>query len=264
VSQFENPEVTLMLDKAQTVCAHGGLPSTCTLVLMNKDEAREILEAGGHRINQDFRLPNDSGWQLRTEAGGVVNVYDTGRLVLQGKDKEALELLFDQATAAAGANAGAVAARGAKGRNVFVVYGHDAEARRNLENMLRRWQVNPLILDQLPSEGQTIIEKLERVQDTAHYAVVLATPDDQGHRAGHPDEKKHRARQNVVLELGMLLTTVGRKRVAILLKTSEDMEQPSDIHGLVYLPFRDDVEETKVLLAKELNAAGIRINLDNL
>lgn len=232
---------------------------------MNKDDAKEILENGGFYINSEARLPNDTGWQLRLEGGVIVNVYDSGKLLVQGKAavKAPVDALFE---AAAGTDGGPaqVAVRPAKGRNVFVVYGHDNAAREGLENMLRRWQISPLILDQLPSEGQTIIEKLERVQGMAQFAVVLATPDDEGHRAGHADEKKFRARQNVVLELGMLLNVVGRRKVAILLKTTEDMERPSDIQGLVYIPFKDHVSETTVQLAKELNAAGIKIDLNNL
>ncbi len=121
-----------------------------------------------------------------------------------------------------------------------------------------------MILDQLPSEGQTVIEKLERVQNMANFAVVLATPDDEGHRAGHSDEKSYRARQNVVLELGMTLSVLGRRRVAILLKNQEDMERPSDIQGLLYIPFKDRVDEARVQLAQEMNTAGIRIDLDRL
>jgi predicted nucleotide-binding protein len=37
------------------------------------------------------------------------------------------------------------------------------------------------------------------------------------------------------------------------------MERPSDIQGLIYLPFTDDVAETKVQLAKEMEKQGIRI-----
>jgi predicted nucleotide-binding protein len=114
-----------------------------------------------------------------------------------------------------------------------VAYGHDTQARNELEAMIRRWGLNPLILDQLPSGGQTIIEKLESVRSQASFAVVLATPDDEGHRAGHPDEKAYRARQNVVLELGMMLSILGRDRVAILLKDQLNMERPSDIQGLI-------------------------------
>ena len=127
--------------------------------------------------------------------------------------------------------------------------------------MLRRWALDPIILDQLTANGQTIIEKLETVRSEADFAVVLATPDDEGHRRDHPEEKAYRARQNVVLELGMMLTILGRSRVAILLKSDVDMERPSDIQGLIYKPFKDDLKEIALSLAKEINAQGIPIDL---
>ena len=115
-----------------------------------------------------------------------------------------------------------------------------------------------MILDQLPSEGQTVIEKLEKyAQGDVSFAVVLATPDDEGNAVGKQDERRSRARQNVGLELGLLLTKLGRPRVAILLKNQEKMERPSDIQGLIYLPFTDDVAEVKVQLAKEMEKQGL-------
>jgi predicted nucleotide-binding protein len=56
---------------------------------------------------------------------------------------------------------------------VFVVYGHDPKARAELENILHRLKLEPLILDQLPSEGQTIIEKIEHYRHQASYAVIV-------------------------------------------------------------------------------------------
>jgi predicted nucleotide-binding protein len=146
-------------------------------------------------------------------------------------------------------------------RKIFVVYGHSDKARTELEVMLRRWDLEPLILDQLTSGGQTIIEKLESVRREAVFAVVLATPDDEGHRRDHPEEKAYRARQNVVLELGMMLAVLGRSKVAILLKTDVQMERPSDIQGLIYVSFKDDVRETALTLAKEINGQGVPIDL---
>lgn len=149
-------------------------------------------------------------------------------------------------------------------KKVFVVYGHDPDARSQLEAMLRRWDLEPLILDQLPSEGQTIIEKLEKHITEAHFAVVLATPDDVGFRNGHENEKAYRARQNVVLELGMMLAKLGRRNVAILLKQQENMERPSDIQGLIYVPFKDSISDAAVLLAKEMAAQGYQIDVSKL
>ncbi|OAI49087.1 hypothetical protein AYO45_03515 [Gammaproteobacteria bacterium SCGC AG-212-F23] len=131
--------------------------------------------------------------------------------------------------------------------------------------MLRRWRLEPIMLDQLPSEGQTIIEKLEKYTSQVNFAVILATPDDEGFKTGRQDEKAFRARQNVVLELGMLLIHLGRKKVAILLKEQEKMERPSDIQGLIYIPFKDDLaKEVGVILAKEMNSQGYDIDIKDL
>ena len=130
--------------------------------------------------------------------------------------------------------------------------------------MLRRWGLEPLILDQLPTTGQTVIEKLEGTIAEASFGVVLATPEDEGYKANRPDEKAYRARQ-VVLELGMLLCKLGRQNVAILLKDQENMERPSDIQGLIYIAFKDNVEkDTGVTLAKTLAERGYPIEIKKL
>ena len=232
---------------------------------MSKDDIVGMLQGNGFEITADTRLANDSGWQLRLKTGQIVNIYDNGTIQIQGKDQDPVKDLLGIVTIPAATAVSAATEAGSAGaRNVFVVYGHDEEAKTKLEAMLRRWGLNPLILDQLPSGGQTIIEKLESVRSEANFAVVLATPDDEGHRSGHEEEKKYRARQNVVLELGMMLSILGRARVAILLKDQKNTERPSDIDGLIYIPFEDDVGDTKLILAKEINARGIKIDLGKL
>jgi len=61
------------------------------------------------------------------------------------------------------------------------------------------------------------------------------------------------------LELGMVLAKLGRKRVAVLRK--QTVEQPSDIDGLLYIPFAERVEEIKLDIIKELQAAGFKPRL---
>lgn len=225
---------------------------------MTADEIREILVRSGEKITSDSRLTNNTGEQIRTASAAIVNVYDSGKVQVQGKNRDRIEALL-----AKSADAADPERREAK-RSVFVVYGHDQQSRDQLEAMLRRWRVEPLILDQLPTEGQTVIEKLEGTIDRCDFGVVLATPDDEGHRAGRNDERTFRARQNVVLELGMLLARLGRKRVAILLKNQANMERPSDIQGLIYIPYRDDVKEAAVPLAKAMAAEGYEIDISRL
>ena len=117
----------------------------------------------------------------------------------------------------------------------------------------------------LVGRGGPIIEKLERYlgeHGNVGFACVLLTPDDEGHRAGASEEKLYRARQNVSLELGMVLARLGRRRVAILIK--ESVEKPSDIAGLIYIPFKERLDEIKFGLVKELQAAGYNPRTDAL
>ena len=226
---------------------------------MNIDEAKSLLKNAGYSTEGEERLGNGTGTKLKLRSGQIVNVFDNGSWSVQGKNPEDIKALFGKHS---GGPANGMKNNGS--REVFVVYGHDQGARTELEAMLLRWELKPMFLDQLPSEGQTLIEKLEKYQASAQFAVVLATPDDEGHRAAHPDEKSYRVRQNVVLELGMLLALLGRSRVAILLKDQVNTERPSDIHGLIYIPFKEHVQEAALPLAKEMNSQGLTIDLKRL
>lgn len=167
---------------------------------MDKDSIIAKLREAGISVVSETRLNNDTGWCLRTDGGAIVNCFDTGNTNVQGKNQEPVKAALGVGTTLApgGGNTSRQEPSRAS-RKVFVVYGHDEMAKTELEAMLRRWGLEPLILDQLPSGGQTIIEKLESIRTQAMFAVVLATPDDEGHRIGRPDENAYRARQNVGL-----------------------------------------------------------------
>lgn len=59
----------------------------------------------------------------------------------------------------------------------------------------------------------------------------------------------------------MFLSKLGRDKVAILLKEDRDFEKPSDIQGLVYIPFNNKVDDVAINLVKELSRKGY--NIDN-
>lgn len=225
---------------------------------MDLNQAKYLLTKAGLEIKSEKRLGNNTGSQLKLSKGAIVNIYDKGTLSVQGKYQKEVKAILASSDIKETTQLEV-------GNEVFIVYGHDETAKAQLEAMIRRWDLEPLILDQLPSEGQTVIEKLEKYTDRVKFAVVLATPDDEGHKANRPDEKAYRARQNVVLELGMLLKQLERKSVAILLKQQENMERPSDIQGLIYIPFKDDLQkEAGPLLAKEMAAQGYNIDIKKL
>lgn len=199
--------------------------------------------------------------QVRASSGELVNFYQTGTVQLQGKKTDLLAEL--QAWKGRGGpnpigdEVIGIQPRPGPNKNVFVVYGHDAASTDALELLLRKMGLKPIILANLPAAGDTVIEKLERYLRQAGdvgYACVLLTPDDVGHVKSDPSRAQGRARQNVILELGMVLANLGRKRVAIIYQ--EGVERPSDIQGLLYLPFTVKLDEVKAKLFKELQAAG--------
>jgi len=203
--------------------------------------------------------------------GTRINCFQTGRVQIQGADSdiksEATEVFSEPSPASRVSmrEAAPAAANVARLNRVFIVYGHDIQAREQLELLLRRLKLDPIVLQNIAGGGDTIIEKLERLTD-ADFACVLLTPDDEGRRKADGDEVEDlrpRARQNVVLELGMVLARLGRRRVAILVK-GRNIEHPSDIEGLIYIQFSNHVDQAKNELAASLQEAGFNIQVADL
>lgn len=229
---------------------------------MELAEVRRRLGRSGVKIVRESRLGNNSGYRLECSDGEIVNVYDSGKVVAQGaRMKEMATVLGLEYKETSPVTVGH-----RPNPKVFVVYGHDSDRRNELEAMLRRWHLEPVILDQLPSAGATVIEKLETyiAENDVRFGVVLATPDDEGYPRGQPAEVRWRVRQNVVLELGMLLLKLGRARVAVLLQAPSKMEPPSDIKGVIYIPFEETLKDVQLDLVREMVEAGIEIDVNNL
>ena len=55
---------------------------------------RDALEAAGIEVNETRPLPTGLGQQLRCAGGQVVVCYNTGKLVVQGKDAERVNTLL--------------------------------------------------------------------------------------------------------------------------------------------------------------------------
>jgi predicted nucleotide-binding protein len=152
--------------------------------------------------------------------------------------------------------------------------------------MLLEFGLSPLVLHEEASGGLTLAEKLEKYSKDVGYAFVILTPEDVG---GHRDEMRQklggdtpflsrsvtllggkvtdqvlelfepRARQNVIFEMGYFWGLLERKRVCCLLKGN--VEKPSDIEGIVFVPFKDSIEEIQVKIMRELKEAGYEIKL---
>jgi predicted nucleotide-binding protein len=144
---------------------------------------------------------------------------------------------------------------------IFVVHGHDTDAREQLELALRRLGLDPFVLMNSSGGGDTIIEALEKrigKRYTSDFGIVLFTPDDVGYAKNSPDKADARARQNVVLEAGMLVASLTRARVAFIVKGH--VEMPSDLHGVIYAHFNTHVREALPKVIARMQEAGISID----
>lgn len=139
---------------------------------------------------------------------------------------------------------------------VFIVHGHDGEARETVARYLEKLGFEAIILHEQANQGRTVIEKVEANSDVG-FAVVLLTPDDTGCAKGGQPEP--RARQNVLLELGYFIGRLGRSRVCALKRG--EVAIPSDFAGVVWESM-DSAGGWKLALARELKAAGYDVNMN--
>jgi len=146
-------------------------------------------------------------------------------------------------------------------RKVFIVHGHDNEAKEGTARFLERLGLQPIVLHEQPSFGRTVIEKFEIYSGDIAFAVVLLTPDDVGALATAPTNLKSRARQNVIMELGFFIGRLGRTRVCALHKGGVDL--PSDYQGVIYVEM-DSAGAWKPKLAQELVQAKLPIDINAL
>ena len=148
----------------------------------------------------------------------------------------------------------------ARGNKIFVVHGHDSGLKETVARFISQLAFEPVILHERPNEGTTIIEKFERHSQDVSFAFVLLTPDDKrGVAERDPGTYQPRARQNVILEFGYFLGSLGRRRVCA--SYSPGVELPSDIGGLLYIPI-DSGNGWRLRLAREIKASGVDVDLD--
>jgi predicted nucleotide-binding protein len=146
------------------------------------------------------------------------------------------------------------------GDRVFVVHGHDEEAKQAVARCIEKLGLEAVILHEQPNQGRTIIEKFEDYAGVG-FAVVLLTPDDVGAARADQANLRPRARQNVVLELGFFIGRLGRQRVCALHRG--DVELPSDLSGVLWLDL-DRAGAWRLRLAREMKEAGLDVDLNRL
>lgn len=120
---------------------------------------------------------------------------------------------------------------------VFLSHGHDKEAKQKVKDfVVSRLNHEVVIIGEHPErQGLTIIEALEKLSQGCEFAVILLTGDDATQDGGR------RARQNVIHEAGYFQGLLGRQKVVLIVENN--VEIPSNLAGLFYLKFENNISE---------------------
>jgi predicted nucleotide-binding protein len=224
------------------------------------EQLKEAIESGGLIGTWTEASGKHS---FRSQDGGILNWWPkNGTLQLQGgaEGKASIQQAIDAAPATTPAKALPIQQKTTK--NIFIVHGHDSTARDQMELVLHRLGLEPFILMNTSGGGKTIVEALEGQigRDFASdFGIVLMTPDDMGYAQKEGEAKKEpRARQNVILETGMLLASLTRQRMAIVIKGH--LEMPSDLQGIIHFGYNDHVREIVPKLCQRLKESGFDLS----
>lgn len=232
------------------------------------EELKRQLDQGG--IGGEWTDLEQGKYVFRSISGAVLNWWpSTGTVQIQGKEEVTRglrEVVFGAKSKQIPSTALDSPAPVEVPSQIFIVHGHDTDARDQLELALLRLGLKPFILINTSGGGKTIIEALEgRIgrDFSSDFGIVLLTPDDVGYsKKDGPERAEPRARQNVILETGMLLSSLTRARMAILIKGH--IEVPSDLHGIIHFGYNDHLREIIPKLCQRLREAGFDLDSDKI
>lgn len=118
-------------------------------------------------------------------------------------------------------------------QRIFISHGSSKDWMQVQNYIEKDLELDTLELAQEPNKGRTVLQKLNEESDKCSYTVVVMTGDD------IISEGEIRARENVMHEIGFFQGKYGLEKVCLLYE--EGTKIPSNIHGLVYIPFPPNV-----------------------
>ncbi len=141
----------------------------------------------------------------------------------------------------------------------FIVHGHDHEEMKVLASYIQDTlkMARPVILQREPSKSRTIFQKLEDLARLSSLVFVLLTPDDLAHANRDPSDPAHRARQNVIFELGYFLGRHRSEQRRLIVLKKGELELPSDIEDLICIDVTGGIQAADREIQRELEGLGI-------
>lgn len=134
-------------------------------------------------------------------------------------------------------------------RRVFISHGRSPDWHKTQAYIEKDVKIETLELAQEANRGRTVLQKLNEEANRCSYAVIVMTGDDVVGEGENP-----RTRENVMHEIGFFQGKYGLANVCLLYEEGTNI--PSNIHGLIYIPFpKSYIEATFGALRRELEAA---------
>jgi predicted nucleotide-binding protein len=212
--------------------------------MIDKAVIRNILEKNGYDIKFEGACKKNA-YKFKTQMGTSVFINQKGKYWCQGKAKKPIDNLLKELLPKSEFN-----------KKIFVVYGRDSNIITELKAVLSVMDLELVLISEVNTFCETIIEKLERTINECNYGIILATPDDVGYLNGYPQNMKMRMRQNVVFEIGMLFANLGRRKTMLIMRNADQIEIPSDIEGINRTEFKEHISEISERIIQELESVG--------
>lgn len=131
---------------------------------------------------------------------------------------------------------------------VFVSHGPPGEHLEKLKAFLQAAGVQPIVVEEQPSEGRSVVSNVDKYASDCQAAIVLATRDRQVDEAWEPNP-------GVLIEIGDLRERFEGK---VIYAVQEGVKRAPMWAEHVYIEFRDDcMDEAFIKLLRELKAARL-------
>jgi len=226
VSSLEN-RIDMLIESQKNNTIPDGLHS---LDLYFKDNAKRNLD---FILQNQININKDILSKINNKTYNILIKYEQLDLVAQNKKDVSVD----------------------NSEKVFIIHGHNESKWRELQTILEKdFNLSPIVLQQQPDSGKTIIEKFEYYAEQCCYAFAIFTPDDVVEKDG---VKYFQARPNVIYELGWFCAYLGRSRVCIVFQEGANMEIFSDFQGVIQKKFYKNISEIFRQIKLELQDLSI-------
>lgn len=138
---------------------------------------------------------------------------------------------------------------------VFIIHGSNEAKRRELEDILRKLNLEPIVLSDQANRSYSIMDKFKKTASECSAAIALITADDSvENKSG---DKYTQGRPNVWFELGWFYANLGQDKTILLYQDNEKNTIPSDLSGILQVRYNTEVKEAYMDLQKEFEAMGL-------